>query len=216
MHTAPHIKSEGPTLVDWLLKEFPEVKNVGDPLTRAGQVFRPGIVHRLDKTTSGVMVIARTQEAFNELKKLFQEHKIVKKYTALVRGAVLQKSGAITLPLLKSKSSVKYPKRRIAKKDEEGKTAETHWRVIKNFGDYALLEVEPKTGRTHQIRVHLAATGHPIVGDKIYGKDKKSILSRPFLHASSLKFSLFGAAYQFENPLPSDLQEFLDGLELNT
>ncbi|MDO8536975.1 MAG: RluA family pseudouridine synthase [bacterium] len=173
------------TLVDWLLKNYPEVRNVGDdPKTR------PGIVHRLDKDTSGIMLVARSQSGFEYLKGLFKERKIKKTYLALVYGEFKDGRGIIDRPLgIKSGTT-----KRSVHSDKMAKEAVTEYKVIRSIGGNSLLEVCPRTGRTHQIRVHLASIGHPIVGDRLYGSKKLQASSfklhdhRLMLHALSLEF----------------------------
>jgi len=192
------------SLVDWLVKKYPEIKNVGEDLTR------PGIVHRLDKDTSGVLLIAKNQKSFEYLKTQFQQKKIKKKYLALVNGEIKNNSGIIDLPIGKSKKDFRKKK---AGKDARGKIREavTEYKVLKRFDKYTLVEVLPKTGRTHQIRVHFKAIGHPIVGDKLYGH--QSNLNRQFLHANSLELTLLGGArIKLEADLPDDLKNFLNML----
>ncbi len=183
------------TLVDWLLERYPEIKTVGDdPATR------PGIVHRLDKDTSGVMLVARNQKTFEYLKSLFQKHEIVKTYLAVVWGELKEKSGVIDAPIGIRNGTTKRSVRSV----KMAKEAVTEYRVIGRWemGDgrwMSLLEVKPKTGRTHQIRVHLASIGHPVVGDVLYGRREqgvgrrekgiKSPASRLMLHASSIEFT---------------------------
>jgi len=202
------------TLVNQLLAYYPEIKNVGDPSTSSGQVnLRPGIVHRLDKDTSGLMMIAKNNKAFEYLKNLFKNKKIVKKYLALVYGKVKDKKGTITKSISLSK---KDHLKRSALLDEKSKPAWTEYQVKKYFDNYTLLKVYPKTGRTHQIRIHLASIGHPITGDKQY-KFKRQInpknLNRQFLHASYLKFKLpNGKMAEFKSKLPQDLEEVLQGI----
>jgi 23S rRNA pseudouridine1911/1915/1917 synthase len=193
--------SQEPTLVDWLLKKRPEVKNVGDdPATR------PGIVHRLDKDTSGIMLVAKTQEYFEYLKSLFQKHEIKKTYLAVVYGVPKKREGVIDAPI----GIVNGTLRRSTRSKKMQKEAITEYRVLRNYQipitKYqinsksqnskteicSLLEVRPKTGRTHQIRVHLASIGHPIVGDKLYGKQfpipNSQFPNRLLLHAASIEF----------------------------
>lgn len=199
-------KSSEPTLVDWLLKNFPEVKNVGDPSTSSGQANeRPGIVHRLDKETSGVMIVARHQKAFDYLKNLFQTRQIKKTYLALVWGKVKERSGVIDKPLGIKTGSVKRTARvENAKMVKEAKTA---YRVKQYFDGFTLLEVEPLTGRTHQIRVHLASIGHPIAGDTLYTKrPAPNGLTRMFLHAESIELTLpSGGRVKLSAGLPPEL-----------
>jgi len=193
------------TLVNGLIAYYPEIKKVGD------DSLRPGIVHRLDKDTSGLMVVAKNNSVFDYLKKQFQERKVIKKYLALVCGQVKDKKGTITKAISLSK---KDHKKRSALLDEKSKKAWTEYRVLKRFKNYTLLEVEPKTGRTHQIRVHLASIGHPIAGDKQYKFKRQSWpanLTRQFLHAAYLKFQLpNGKVKEFKSELPRDLKDFRD------
>lgn len=206
-----------PTLADWVAKKYPEVRRVGDdPETR------PGIIHRLDKETSGIVIVARTREYFEYLKKLFQEKKVAKRYTALVYGDVKDDEGIIERPIGIKGGTVK----RIIHGGKMVKEAVTGYKVVKRYGGsasasgrdgYTLLKVHPKTGRTHQIRVHLASMGHPIVGDKLYGgkKEKKSLLqiNRQFLHAGSIEFKARpGELVSFTADMPEDLTNILKSL----
>ena len=219
VHSAPNSKEE--TLVDWLTEKYPEIKTVGDLSTDSEQTdqLRPGIVHRLDKETSGIMIIAKTQSAFEILKNKFKNREVKKTYRALVLGKMAQTHGEISLPIAKAKKSTKRTTRvRLGQKNSE---ALTDWKLLMTFKDsqnncLSLLEITPKTGRTHQIRVHLAAIGHPVCGDYLYGrKTTKSFrekLPRTFLHAKSLEFYWDKSFYSFESPLPRDLEEFLETL----
>lgn len=192
------------TLVNGLIASYPEIKNVGD------DPLRPGIVHRLDKDTSGLMVVAKNNSAFECLKKQFAAQKVVKKYLALVIGKVKDKKGIITKAISLSK---KDHRKRSALLDDKAKKAWTEYRVLKSFNDYTLLEVKPKTGRTHQIRVHLASIGHPLAGDKQYKFKRQpwpENLNRQFLHAAYLKFQLpDGKMMEFKSELPKDLEKIL-------
>ncbi len=206
------------TLVDWLLKRFPEIKNVGDePQTR------PGIVHRLDKYTSGVLLVARNQKYFEYLKKLFKTGKIKKTYLALVWGKLEPKTGVIKKSISLKSGTVK----RTVWKGRLEKEAITEYRVVKFIKlkvnkekeqIFSLVEVMPKTGRTHQIRVHLSSIGHSIVGDSLYGpKENLFGLKRQFLHAKSLEFSAEeGKRIKIEAELPQELREFIQNLESKT
>jgi 23S rRNA pseudouridine1911/1915/1917 synthase len=198
-----------PTLVDWLLKNYPEIKAVGDdPKTR------PGIVHRLDKDTSGVMIIARNQKTFDYLKKLFQNHEIKKTYLVLIWGKVEPKIGIINKPIGLKAGTVK--RTTWLKGVKLTREAITKYRVLKYSAsnikqEISLVEAEPLTGRTHQIRIHFASIGHPVVGDKLYGKkEMPEGLTRQFLHAESLEFTaLQGERLKIAADLPKDLDEFL-------
>ncbi len=185
-----------PTLVDWLLARYPEIKKVGDD-----PALRPGIVHRLDKATSGVMLIARTQTSFEQLKKLFQEHRMQKTYFAVAWGVPVKKRGIIDAPIGIKNGSLK----RSVHSSKMAKAAITEYSVVKAMGDRALLKVTPKTGRTHQIRVHLASIGHPIVGDALYGKKTEAGAGRLMLHAGGIAFEGgAGNRFEFESPLPAN------------
>ncbi len=194
---------EETTLVDWLLSRYPEIKTVGDdPMTR------PGIVHRLDKETSGVMLVARNQKTFEYLKGLFQGHEVQKTYLAIVRGVPKPVEGVIDKPigikngtLKRSVQSMKMVKEavteyKVLKKVQSPKSkvqmnAPSHSMQHSRPEEFSLLEVRPRTGRTHQIRVHLASIGHPIVGDPLYGPKKQpKWANRLMLHALSISFAL--------------------------
>lgn len=192
------------TIVNALIAKYPELIGVGeDPV-------RPGIVHRLDKDTSGILVVAKNQQTFEFLKKEWQEGRVIKKYLALVWGHLKSENGKIESELARSPKD--FRKRVVVKSGKNaliGKLAITDYKVIKKFNDFSLVEVSPKTGRMHQIRVHMASIGNPIVGDKVYGKNKPipEGLSRQFLHAYYLEFSLpKGKSRVFEIDLPDDLK----------
>ncbi len=201
-------KANGPTLVDWLVKKYPEIKQIGhDP-------ERPGIVHRLDREASGLMVIAKTQAAFESLEKQFQNREIKKQYTALIHGKIAKDSDVINFPIKRARSG--YKMAAIPATAEGGRSAETEFHVKQKFINYTLLKIKIKTGRTHQIRVHLAAYGHPIVGDNIYAtaktrtQNKKLGLSRVFLIADSLSFTgLQNNQISFKIGLPQELKNIL-------
>jgi 23S rRNA pseudouridine1911/1915/1917 synthase len=193
---ADTVRVNEPTLVDWLLARYPEIHTVGDDPS-----LRPGIVHRLDKATSGVMLVAKTQASFERLKRLFQEHRIQKTYFALVWGIPAKNQGIIDAPIGIKNGSLK----RSVYSSKMAKAAITEYSVVKTMGDRALLKVNPKTGRTHQIRVHLASIGHPIVGDALYGRKKQAAgLGRLMLHAGAIAFSGdSGSSFEFGSPLPA-------------
>ena len=194
------------TLVNALVYHFPEIKKVGPEI-------RPGIVHRLDKETSGLLVIAKNQKAFEDLKSQFKKRQVQKKYKALVWGRYSQKQGVISWAIGRH---VKEGAR-MSVKTKKPKKAETHFKVLKVFEKCSLLDVKPITGRTHQIRVHMSASGHPIVGDKRYGKRKKraALKSRLFLHAYYISFihPQTQKRLEFNIPLPDDLQKILEKIE---
>lgn len=212
VHPDAHHKAD--TLVDKLLAIRPEIKGVGESKER------PGIVHRLDKGTSGVMVVAKNQETFKNLKKLFKERKVKKEYLALVYGRLKEKKGKIDFPIYRSPT---HSPKREALRDETQRgniktklrSALTYYEVQEEFKDFTLLKVYPKTGRTHQVRVHLAAIGHPVVGDELYKFKNLKVpqdLKRIFLHAARLSFKLKGTRYEFDAELPRVLENFLQKL----
>ena len=213
----PLLSEVDSTLVSGLLAYYPLIANVGDhPL------LRPGLVHRLDKDTSGVMIIAKNQTSFNWLKAQFKEKGVTKKYIALVHGSLKEKQG--TIKTLLARAIENPTKQKVAK--QGGKEAITQYKVIREFKNYTLLEASPQTGRLHQIRVHLAHIGHPVVGDAKYGQRLKSdfkgraksdfseLLNRQFLHAQELKIMLpDGQKKTFSAPLPTNLNAVLRALE---
>lgn len=204
MQVHPDSNEKNNTLANALIAKFPEIESVGeDPM-------RPGIIHRLDKDTSGIMVIARNQKTFEELKNKFKNREIEKKYWAIVYGRVEKNDGIIDKPLARATT---YRKQVVAGKKTQTKIREavTYYKVLKNWDSSSLLEVAPKTGRTHQIRVHLTSVGHPIVGDKVYKAKNIKLLetARQMLHAKSIKFSLFEEDFSFEAPIPEDFNQFL-------
>ncbi len=212
VHGAEHIKED--SLTEAMLKDFPELAKVGeDPM-------RPGLVHRLDKLASGLMVIARTPESFWNLKEQFQKRTTDKFYTALVFGAIKKEEDDINFPIKRSAKGFRMaaiPGTVDGEKNEEGRISATHFEVIKRYKNFTLLKVKIKTGRTHQIRVHMAAYGHPLVGDDLYStsktriKNKKLGLKRIFLVADRLEFTdLKGERKKFEIGLPAELENFLN------
>lgn len=192
------------TLVNILISKFPEMENVGE------EKLRPGIVHRLDKDTSGLMVVARNQKTFEELKKKFQDREVEKKYLAIVCGHLENKEGKIEAPIARA---MNYKKQKIAQGRVRGKIrpAVTLYKVLENLENFDLVEAQPKTGRMHQIRVHLASVGHPVAGDEKYARKEFKNLpgaKRQMLHAKELKFNLNGKDYNFSAQPPSDFAEF--------
>lgn len=212
-------REAGKTLADIAKKEFPEITKVGDdPETR------PGIVHRLDKNTSGVIVIARNQKFFSFMKNLFQNHQVKKTYVALVNGRVLG-SGTIDTPIGLKPGTIK--RSTVARNMKMVKDAVTDYKTVKVYQQsvlggkgavyYSLLHITPHTGRTHQIRVHLASIGHPIVGDTLYGPKTNSFgLDRHFLHAESIEFGTpDGNRIKLEADLSPELHKVLKSLEIH-
>jgi len=213
------------TVEDWLRQNF-------QFLIFNFQFLRSGIVHRLDKETSGLLVIAKTPEAFENLQRQFKERKVKKKYLALVHGKVIPKEGEIKAPV----GRLPWNRERFGV-IPGGREAVTRYRVLKRFDlpggrtsarcnlvqgvtslgmEYTLLEVSPQTGRTHQIRVHLKYLGHPIVGDSFYAgrkqaREDRKFCPRIFLHASHIEFThpATGDSLKFDSPLPADLKTLI-------
>lgn len=204
------------TVADWIFANYPKLALVGeDPL-------RPGIVHRLDRDTSGILVLAKDNESFQALKKAFQNREIEKTYVALVYGNMEALEGEISASLMRQKGALKRkaidPERYHGPLTGTLRSALTRYRVLSRSPLYDLLLVTPKTGRTHQIRVHLSFLGHPVVGDRLYAfkdvkRQKLLFPSRHMLHAAGLSFSLFGRKYHFRSPLPQDFRETLQGVD---
>ncbi len=171
---------------------------------------RPGVVHRLDKDTSGLIVIAKNERARLHLLRQWQQRDVVKRYIALVYGAIREEEGTVDAPIGRDPNN----RKRMAVV-AGGRPAVTHFKVRERFRDATLLDVLIETGRTHQIRVHMAFIGHPVVGDELYGKRPFRVpVPRQFLHAAYLKFQLPGSSrpIEVETPLPPDLQEVLNRL----
>lgn len=216
VHAGAGTRSQSGTLVNALLHRFRSLSAIGGEL-------RPGIVHRLDKGTSGLMVIAKNDVAHRRLAQQFSKREVKKAYVALVHGWVKQDRGTITSPIARDR----IRRTRMTTRARHGREAVSHWRVLRRiqspFGKFSLLEVKIDTGRTHQIRVHLASAGHPVVGDGLYGaahelKDRagrKLALGRNFLHSAAIEFKhpSTGTPLAFTRPLPRELEDFLSNLE---
>lgn len=206
VHAAPSTKNEI-TLADWIIHN---IENIG----HVGQMDRPGIVHRLDKLTSGLMIIARTNYGYQHFAGLFHNRAIEKIYYAIVQGHP-PKQGTINFPIardpierIKMKAfdpSIAYPEHLKVR------TAITHYTVERYYEDAALVKVSLETGRTHQIRVHFAAIGHPIIGDVVYGI-KSPLINRQALHAQQLQFTFDNEPFMFQSDLPEDMELVLQRL----
>ncbi len=227
VHAGPGVKEKA--LSDFLLSNYPEIENVGEDSNR------PGIIHRLDKEVGGLLIIAKNNEYFSFFKEKFKNHLIKKAYTALVYKQIIADFDTINFPIARSKRtgkmaalplSINDDKNKLTNRDRgnirsllASKEAKTKFTVNKRFVNYSLLNIETTTGRTHQIRVHLSAYGHPIVGDNIYGdkkariNNKKINLTRVFLEANSLAFTdLNHKEYSYNLNLPKNLKDFLKKL----
>lgn len=211
------------TLADFVLEKYPNMKDVGEPLvlksdTNDSQVIpRPGIVHRLDRETSGVLLVAKTQKMFDHLKQQFQSHEIKKIYHSFVYGWPTKDEGEIIASIARSRKDFRLWSAQRGKKGKE-RDAITLYKVLSRFGDngstepvidhrYAFLELSPQTGRTHQIRVHLKYLNHPVVSDTLYAPKRPQALGfkRQALHAFQVEcMSLDGTKALFEAPYPED------------
>ena len=201
VHPAPGHPNH--TLVNAILSHLPRLADAGDSL-------RPGIVHRLDKDASGVMVVAKNSAAQLNLINQFKARSVAKAYMVLVKGHLTPEEGVIEAPIGRDPHN---RKRMAVVAEGEGREARTNYHVVKYIGDYTLLEVRPETGRTHQIRVHLSAIDYPVVGDSTYGV-KSPHLPRQFLHACRLGFKLpsTGKYVEFTSNLPPDLAQALEDI----
>ncbi len=193
------------TMVQGLLARFPDLLEVGD------DPLRPGVVHRLDKGTSGLLMLARNDEAHAHLSEQLADRTVLRRYLTLVWGSVGSSEGVIDAPLGRSDRD---PTRQTVRAD--GRVARTRYDVLDRFESYTFLQCRLETGRTHQIRVHLEAIAHPVVGDDRYARGKPEVgLGRPFLHATELGFEhpVTGELLRFDAPLPPDLARFLAGCQ---
>ena len=200
----PALGHHDDTLANALIARFPDIQSEDSEL-------RPGIIHRLDKDTSGLIIIARNAATHSALVDQMKRHEIVKRYLALVEGVVALDQGSIDAPIGRNPRH----RQQMAITVVKSRAARTHFRVQERFDRHTLLLLELETGRTHQIRVHLKAIGHPIVGDPIYGSgsiNRSLSLKRQFLHAYQLKFThpTTGSILNLEAPLPEDLQSVLN------
>ena len=197
------------TLVNALLHRFAALSGVGGAL-------RPGIVHRLDRYTSGVLLVARNDAAHRNLAAQFSERQVEKTYLALVHGSVSRESGRIERPIARDP----VHRTRMTSRLAQGRAAWSEYRVLQRFNRFTLLEVKIGTGRTHQIRVHLSSIGHPVVGDKLYGAPEvvpaTEPLGRYFLHAHRIRFRKpsNGEEMQIISPLPPELERWMMSLEV--
>ncbi len=204
------------TVAQWILKHYPALALVG------GDAMRPGIVHRLDRDTSGIIVIAKDDDTFVALKDAFQNRTVEKTYIALVSGHLPNLSGEVSASLIRKPGELK--RRAIDTETYTGtlpgntRTAFTAYRVLARYEDYDLVELSPKTGRTHQLRVHMAFLGHPVVGDRLYafkqGKKETALQpARHLLHAARISFTVNDEHWEFFSPLSPDFREVLKSLD---
>lgn len=182
-----------------------------DSLSGIGGEIRPGIVHRLDKDTSGLLIVAKNDLAHINMSKQIQDRQVIKKYIALVRGIVPEDEATIDMPIARSKKD-----RKKMAVDKDGKNAVTHFKVLKRYDKYTLLELKIDTGRTHQIRVHMSYIGHPVVGDTTYSNGKNEFgIEGQMLHAKYLEFKhpITGETLKLEAPLPQYFENVLKKLD---
>lgn len=206
----PDGRGDEKTLVDWLLSKYPSIKGIGE------SEDRPGIVHRIDKETSGVLIIAKTQDSFINLKEQFKEREARKEYRAFVYGEVKLDKGVIDRPIGKSSTDFRL---RSAQRGARGvmREAITEYEVLNRSNGFSYMAVYPKTGRTHQIRAHFKAINYPVVCDKLYAPKRECALGfdRLALHAHRLAIVLLsGEIGEFEAPIPEDFKNALKGLNI--
>jgi 23S rRNA pseudouridine1911/1915/1917 synthase len=202
VHPAPG--HQGSTLVNALLAHCPDLPGIGG-------VQRPGIVHRLDKDTSGLILVAKDDRTHNGLSRQMKEREIEKTYLALLEGGLTPPQALIDAPIGRDPNNP----RRMMVRESGGRAAQTRYRVRERFPGYTLVEATLITGRTHQIRVHFASLGHAVVGDSLYGRPSK-LVGRQFLHAWRLRLQhpITGHEQAFEAPLPADLSVALSRLSV--
>jgi 23S rRNA pseudouridine1911/1915/1917 synthase len=199
------------------LEKYPEAKDVGEPiqLTKGGSITRPGIVHRIDRDTSGVLILAKNAKAHAHLKEQFQNRDVEKTYRAFVYGEMKEKEGTVDRPIGRSKKDFRlWSAQRGAR--GEMREAVTNYKVLLTKDGYSYVEVNPKTGRTHQIRVHFKAINHPVVADSMYAPGHQPGLGfkRLALHAYEAGFhNLEGKWVELEAPLPLDFEKALEMLK---
>lgn len=190
------------------------IERVWQELGVSNSVFQPALAHRLDRGTSGVVVVAKTRKALLDVQRQIQSKDTPKEYVALVEGVPLKSSGVVKERLTRVDSRDRGAKSVVARDGEQGLDSETRWKVRSKFAGYSLMDVQILSGRLHQIRAHMASIGHPIVGDDRYGTAKFAGLKRPFLHAARIGLKLYGRNVFFEAPLPSDLDMVVKRLEV--
>jgi 23S rRNA pseudouridine1911/1915/1917 synthase len=204
-------RTNEPSVSSWFIERYPEARNVGEKL---GNIEKPGIVHRLDKDTSGAVLLAKTEGGYTSLKRQFKNREAEKTYHLFVYGLVKDDQGTINMPIGRSASDFR---KRTTNRGVRGRVREalTYWRVLKRGRETTFLEVRPKTGRTHQIRVHMKAIHHSVVADRTYAPKKSNTLGfkRLALHARSLKFkNTEGKETLITAPYPDDFQKALENI----
>jgi len=213
MMVHPDGLSSDKTVSDWMLEQYPESKDVGEPMTlkNGKEITRPGVVHRLDKDTSGVLILAKTKKSHEYLKELFKEREVKKEYTSIVYGVPKTKKGVIDLPIGRSAQNFRM---RSAQRGSRGvvRDAVTDYEVYRDNGEFSIVKLFPQTGRTHQLRVHMKYLNYPIVCDKLYAPKRECALGfkRMALHARRLTLTLpSGEEKTFVAEFPEDFENAL-------
>ena len=210
-------KTKEPSVTDWLISKYPGIQDIGETqIMDDKEIHRPGIVHRIDRDTSGVLIVAKNQKSYIHLKQQFKESKAAKVYRAFLYGAPKDAEGIINLPIGRSNKDFRL---RSAEKSARGKLREalTKYEVLEENGKFSYIEAHPKTGRTHQLRVHFKALHHPIVCDPLYAPKRECALGfeRLALHAYSLTLTLpSGATLCAEAPIPKDFIDAIKALKI--
>ena len=204
-------RTKEPNVADWLLEKYPETKKVGEPikLSNGEEIIRPGIVHRIDRETSGVLLLAKNQKSFEFLKKSFQDRLIEKTYHAFVYGEMKNDDGVIDRPITRSRKDFRLWSAQRGGRGE-ARDAVTEYKVLKRNKGFTFVEANPKTGRTHQIRVHFKAINHPIICDSLYAPKRESALGfeRLALHAHTIEFdNSKGKRLKITAPYPADFEK---------
>lgn len=199
--------NQEPTVVSWLIKKYPKIKKVGDE-----PLLRPGLVHRLDKEASGVMIIAKTPASFIHLKKQFHDRLAKKEYLAITYGSIKSDQGTLDFSIGRAKKGGKMASRPIASQETD-KPALTYFEVVSRSTNWTVVKVWPRTGRTHQIRVHLLALGNPLLGDPLYQikRYKPAAVFRLMLHAHKLTIiDMENITHEFVAPVPAEFEKYLN------
>jgi len=211
-------KTDEPSVADWVAEKYPEARDVGEPTRtpNGALVSRPGIVHRLDRETSGVMLVVKTQKGFDALKKQFQTREIKKEYHAFLHGEIKNDKGLIDRPIGRSSSDFrKWSAQRGAR--GEMRPALTEYETVHRGAGYSFVKVFPKTGRTHQIRVHFKAVNYPLVADKLYAPGKENSLgfTRLALHSRRIDFeNVAGKKISVVAPYPADFEKAMSAMSV--
>jgi 23S rRNA pseudouridine1911/1915/1917 synthase len=202
-------KTAEPSVSDWIVKKYPELVSVGEPWESpdGALIPRPGIVHRIDRETSGVLVICKNQKSFEKMKSKFKDREVEKSYYAFVYGEMKDTRGTINRPITRSRKDFRLWSAQRGGRGEE-REAVTDYVVLERGNGFTFVEARPKTGRTHQIRVHFKAINYPVVCDRLYAPKREAALGfgRLALHAAKISFEFGGKQIIIESPLPADFK----------